>query len=66
MAVGYNMAAMLFGGFAARIATWLTKVFQTPVAPAFYPLAACIIGLVWIICMRETCISKNAAAPLMV
>ncbi|RVU51034.1 MFS transporter [Pseudomonas syringae] len=66
VAVGYNMAAMLFGGFAPLIATWLTKVLGTPVAPAFYVLGASAIALVAILCMSETSPRKQAAAPLMV
>ncbi|MFF7710841.1 MFS transporter [Pseudomonas sp. NPDC007930] len=66
VAVGYNMAAMLFGGFAPLIATWLTKVLQTPVAPAFYVLGACALALLSILCMRDPYVPKKAAAPLMV
>ncbi|VFT48487.1 MFS transporter [Pseudomonas aeruginosa] len=39
LAVAYNLAVMLFGGFAPFIVTWLTEVGGSPVAPAFYVLA---------------------------
>lgn len=66
VAVAYNMAVMLFGGFAPLIVTWLTKVLQTPVAPAFYVVGACLIGLASIAYLRENRASRNAADPLMV
>lgn len=66
VAVAYNMAVMLFGGFAPLIVTWLTKVLQTPVAPAFYVVGAGLIGLASIAYLRESGAPRNAAKPLMV
>ncbi|MGA4817043.1 MFS transporter [Pseudomonas aeruginosa] len=44
LAVAYNLAVMLFGGFAPFIVTWLTEVGGSPVAPAFYVLGAAFPG----------------------
>jgi MFS family permease len=53
LALAYNVAVMLFGGFAPFIVTWLTKVGGTPVAPAFYVLFASFVGLVATCFLRE-------------
>lgn len=53
LALAYNVAVMLFGGFAPFIVAWLTKVGGTPVAPALYVLAASLIGLFALAFLRE-------------
>ncbi|MCI1015990.1 MFS transporter [Herbaspirillum sp. C7C2] len=53
LAVAYNLAAMLFGGFAPFIVTWLTKVSGSPVAPAWYVLFAACIGVAAAWAMRD-------------
>ncbi len=53
LAFAYNVAVMLFGGFAPFIVTWLTQVGGTPVAPAYYVLFASFVGLVAICYLRE-------------
>jgi MFS family permease len=53
LALAYNVAVMLFGGFAPFIVTWLTQVGGTPVAPAWYVLFASLIGLTAICFLRE-------------
>jgi len=60
VSVAYNVAVMLFGGFAPLIVTWLSKVLETPVAPAFYVLFACVLTLLGTYCMHE---APRAAAP---
>lgn len=54
VSVAYNVAVMVFGGFAPLIVTWLTKVLGTPVAPAFYVLFACLLTLLGTYCLQET------------
>ncbi|SED08983.1 Predicted arabinose efflux permease, MFS family [Pseudomonas saponiphila] len=65
VSVAYNLAVMLFGGFAPLIVTWLSRVMATPVAPSFYVLATSIFSLLGIYCMydavRDT---KPDALPL--
>ncbi|MNT95351.1 proline/glycine betaine transporter [compost metagenome] len=53
LALAYNVAVMLFGGFAPFIVTWLTQVGGTPVAPAFYVLFASFVGLTATCFLRE-------------
>ncbi|MHC6223795.1 citrate-proton symporter [Pseudomonas sp. X10] len=53
LALAYNVAVMLFGGFAPFIVAWLTRVGGTPVAAAWYVLAASLIGLLAIAFLRE-------------
>ncbi|MDF5938595.1 hypothetical protein P4234_12010 [Pseudomonas aeruginosa] len=53
LAVAYNLAVMLFGGFAPFIVTWLTEVGGSPVAPAFYVLGAAFLGLLATLYLRE-------------
>ncbi|EKT4538677.1 citrate-proton symporter [Pseudomonas plecoglossicida] len=53
VSVAYNVAVMVFGGFAPLIVTWLTQVLGTPVAPAFYVLFACLLTLLGTYCLKE-------------
>ncbi len=53
VSVAYNVAVMVFGGFAPLIVTWLTKVLGTPVAPSFYVLFACLLTLAGTYCLKE-------------
>lgn len=52
LSVGYNMAVMLFGGFAPFIATLLVKQTGLVVAPAFYITACAAISLSVILSLR--------------
>ncbi len=53
VSVAYNVAVMVFGGFAPLIVTWLSKVLGTPVAPSFYVLFACLLTLLATYCLKE-------------
>lgn len=46
LALAYNFAVMLFGGFAPFIVTWLIKMTGTSVAPAYYVMFGAMAGLV--------------------
>jgi MHS family proline/betaine transporter-like MFS transporter len=59
MSVGYNCAVAIFGGFAPFIAAWLISVTGSPLAPAYYVIAAAVVSFVVIWRMPET-----AHAPL--
>lgn len=52
LSVGYNMAVMLFGGFAPFIATLLVKQTGLMIAPAFYITACAAISLTVILSLR--------------
>ena len=46
LAIGYNGAVVLFGGFAPFTVTWLSRAIGETVAPFLYVLIATIIGLI--------------------
>jgi MHS family proline/betaine transporter-like MFS transporter len=52
LSVGYNMAVMLFGGFAPFIATLLVRQTGLLIAPAFYITAAAAVSLCVILSLR--------------
>lgn len=54
LAVAYNMAVMLFGGFAQFIVTWLVETTGSPIAPAYYVMFGAVIGLVAAVSLPET------------
>lgn len=53
LAVAYNMAVMLFGGFAQFIVTWLVEQTGPPTAPAYYVMFGAVIGLVAAVSLQE-------------
>ena len=46
LAVAYNFAVMLFGGFAQLIVTWLIRATGSPLAPAYYVMFGAVVGFV--------------------
>lgn len=46
LAIGYNFAVMLFGGFAQFIVTWLIRETGSPIAPAYYVMFGAVVGFV--------------------
>jgi MFS transporter, MHS family, proline/betaine transporter len=54
MSIGYTLSVTIFGGFAPFIAAWLTKETGSPLAPAFYVMAAAIVSLIVIGRLPET------------
>jgi MFS transporter, MHS family, proline/betaine transporter len=54
MSIGYTLSVTIFGGFAPFIAAWLTKETGSPVAPAYYVMAAAVISFLVIARMPET------------
>lgn len=53
LALAYNFAVMLFGGFAQLIVTWLIQVTGTPLAPAYYVMFGAVVGLSAAYFLRE-------------
>jgi MFS transporter, MHS family, proline/betaine transporter len=45
LSVAYNIAVMVFGGFAQFFVTWLIEVTGSPIAPAFYVMFGAAVGL---------------------
>lgn len=46
MSMAYNVAVMIFGGFAQFIVTWLIKVTGSPMSPAYYVMFGVTLGLI--------------------
>jgi MFS transporter, MHS family, proline/betaine transporter len=53
MAIGYNFAVMIFGGFAGAIATLLISVTGDKLAVVYYGVFGCVIGLVTIAFLKD-------------
>jgi MHS family proline/betaine transporter-like MFS transporter len=53
MAISYNIAVMLFGGFAQFFVTWLIEKTGTPIAPAYYLMFGAVVGLVSTLFLKE-------------
>jgi len=45
VSIGYNLAVMLFGGFAPFIVTWLAGSTGSPIAPVYYLLLSTALGV---------------------
>jgi MFS transporter, MHS family, proline/betaine transporter len=45
LSIAYNIAVMVFGGFAQFFVTWLIEVTGSPIAPAFYVMFGAAVGL---------------------
>jgi MHS family proline/betaine transporter-like MFS transporter len=54
LSVGYNLAVMVFGGFAPFIATWLISLTGSSLAPTFYVIGCAVVTLFFVLRMRET------------
>jgi len=61
LALAYNMAVMLFGGFAPFIVTWLLERTGSPLAPAYYVTFGAVIGFVAAVCLRERSPERHPA-----
>lgn len=53
LALAYNFAVMLFGGFAQLIVTWLIRETGTPLAPAFYVMFGAVAGSLGVLFMTD-------------
>jgi len=53
LALAYNLAVMIFGGFAQFIVTWLIQNTGVPIAPVFYVLFAVVLGLIGACCLID-------------
>jgi MHS family proline/betaine transporter-like MFS transporter len=66
LAIGYNIAVMLFGGFAPFFVTWLIHATGTPIAPAFYLMFGAAVGLFAVLFLTERAGEAQLAVPDMV
>jgi MFS transporter, MHS family, proline/betaine transporter len=46
VSIGYNLAVMIFGGFAPFIVTWLAGSTGSPIAPVYYLLLSTTLGVI--------------------
>jgi MFS transporter, MHS family, proline/betaine transporter len=53
-AIAYNVSTSLFGGTAPAVNDKLVSVFDQPLMPAFYMMAACLVGAVAMLFVVET------------
>ncbi len=53
LAIAYNIAVMLFGGFAQFFVTWLIQATGTPIAPAYYLMFGAAVGLMAALFLKE-------------
>jgi MHS family proline/betaine transporter-like MFS transporter len=53
LALSYNCAVTLFGGFAPTIVTWLIPATQNKMAPSFYVMATAVVGLVSVVALSR-------------
>ena len=61
LAIAYNFAVMLFGGFAQFIVTWLIRVTGSPIAPAYYVMAGAVVGLIASLFMSDRRVDRTLA-----
>jgi MFS transporter, MHS family, proline/betaine transporter len=53
LAIAYNIAVMLFGGFAQFFVTWLIQATGTPIAPAYYLMFGAAVGLLAALFLKD-------------
>ena len=53
LGIAYNLAVMIFGGFAQFFVTWLIEATGTPIAPAYYLMFGAAVGLLAALFLRE-------------
>jgi len=53
-ALPFNIGAMLFGGVAPYIGTWLIHATGNPQAPAFFLIGVAVLSLIGVLISRET------------
>jgi MFS family permease len=62
LALSYNTAVMIFGGFAQLIVTWLIQVSGTPLALALYVIFGAVLGFLGTLGMIESMDERNKAS----
>ena len=64
LAIVYAVGVAVFGGIAQPYVTWLIKATGSPLAPAWYMMAAACVGIVAMSLMKETAPGKTLPEPL--
>jgi MHS family proline/betaine transporter-like MFS transporter len=63
LSVGYNISASLFGGTTPFVITALIAVVGTNLVPAYYAMAAAVVGVIAVAIMKETANKPLAGSP---
>ncbi len=64
LAIVYAIGVAVFGGVAQPYVTWLIKATGSPMAPAWYMMAAAVVGIVAMALMKETVPAKATGTPI--
>ncbi|GGX45100.1 glycine betaine/L-proline transporter ProP [Streptomyces chryseus] len=63
LSVGYNLSASLFGGTTPLVITGLISLTGNNLMPAYYSMAAALIGIIAVACMKETAQKPLEGSP---
>ncbi len=63
LSVGYNLSASLFGGTTPLVITALIGVTGSDMMPAYYAMAAALVGVIAVACMKETARQPLEGSP---
>ncbi|MGW7041697.1 glycine betaine/L-proline transporter ProP [Streptomyces avermitilis] len=63
LSVGYNLSASLFGGTTPLVITALISATGSDMMPAYYAMAAALVGIITVACMKETAQQPLAGSP---
>ncbi|MFD7088096.1 glycine betaine/L-proline transporter ProP [Streptomyces sp. NPDC056641] len=63
LSVGYNLSASLFGGTTPLVITGLIGLTGNNLMPAYYSMAAALVGVIAVACMKETAQRPLAGSP---
>ncbi|MGY0024308.1 glycine betaine/L-proline transporter ProP [Streptomyces sp. cg35] len=63
LSVGYNLSASIFGGTTPLVITALISLTGTDMMPAYYAMAAALVGVIAVACMKETAQKPLAGSP---
>ncbi|MBK3584369.1 glycine betaine/L-proline transporter ProP [Streptomyces sp. MBT57] len=63
LSVGYNLSASIFGGTTPLVITALISWTGSNLMPAYYAMAAALVGVISVACMKETAQQPLAGSP---
>ncbi len=63
LSVGYNLSASLFGGTTPLVITALIGATGSDMMPAYYAMAAALVGVIAVACMKETAQQPLEGSP---
>ncbi|OKK07645.1 MFS transporter [Streptomyces sp. CB03234] len=63
LSVGYNLSTSLFGGTTPLVITALISLTGSNLMPAYYAMAAALVGVIAVACMKETARQPLAGSP---